>query len=148
MAANKLIEEHKNGAEIHHGAICREKTMKLLDEFSIPKGLFSIDKIDEFGFNRATGFMWLKIDKKKEHKFKSLGQTAAYSTEITAFLEKGHMSKLSGVKAKELLVSVTICDVLVGVPSPDMMKCTTPIGLSRIYPIAAFQLEDEGNSSK
>ncbi|KAI3466823.1 hypothetical protein Pfo_023486 [Paulownia fortunei] len=148
MATAKLIEVHRNGAEIYNGDICKVKNQKLLDEFSVPKGLFALDKIEEFGFNRTTGFLWLRMKKKKEHKFKSIGQTVIYNVEITGFIEKGHLSKLTGVKAKELLVPVVICDLLVGDPSPGMIKFTTPVGLSRSYPLSAFQPEDGENSSK
>ncbi|KAK4421081.1 hypothetical protein Salat_2058600 [Sesamum alatum] len=147
-AAGKLMETHSKGAEIHRGDISKVKTVELLEEFSLPKGLLPVDEIQELGFNRGTGFVWLKMKKKKEHKFKSIGQTVIYNVEITGFLEKGHFSKLTGVKAKELLLPVVVCDILVGDPSPDMIKFTAPVGLSRSYPLSAFAAEEAANAAK
>lgn len=142
MATAKLIETHRIGAEIYHGDICRAKTLELLKQHSLPRGLLQVDEIEEFGFNRNSGFFWLKTKKKKEHKFKSIGQTVVYNVEITAFAEKGRLSKLTGVKGKELFVPVTIGDIVVGVPSADMIKIISPIGLGRSHPISAFELEE------
>ncbi|KAK4386480.1 hypothetical protein Sango_2518600 [Sesamum angolense] len=137
-AAAKLKEIHSKGADIYHGDICKGKIGELLEEFSVPKGLLPVDEIEELGFNRSSGFLWFKMMKKKEHKFKSIGQTVIYNVEITCFLEKGHLSKLTGVKTKELMLPVGITDILVGEPSPDMIKFTTAVGVSRSYPASAF----------
>jgi len=54
------IESHRSGAEVVTGdAICRKKSIKLLEELGLPKGLLPMEDIQEFGYNRATGFMWL-----------------------------------------------------------------------------------------
>lgn len=142
MATAKLIEAHRNGAEIYHGGnICKAKTLELLEQHSLPRGLLQLDEIEEFGYNRDAGFFWLKTTKKKEHTFKTIGQTVIYNVEIAAFIEKGHLSKVTGVKGKELLVPVTISDILVGVPTADMIRFTSPIGLGRSQPLSAFELE-------
>ncbi|KAL8045636.1 hypothetical protein ABFS82_08G129600 [Erythranthe guttata] len=149
MATAKLIETHTQGAEICHGSdICKSKIQKVLEEFSFPKGLLPLDDIEEFGFNRNTGFVWMKMKKKKEHKFKSIGQTTIYNAEITCFLEKFHMSKVTGVKAKEMMIPVAVYDILVRAPAADMVKFTSAVGLSRAHPISAFELEDAGSATK
>jgi len=54
------IESHRSGAEVVTGdAICRKKSIKLLEELGLPKGLLPMEDIQEFGYNRSTGFMWL-----------------------------------------------------------------------------------------
>ncbi|KAL3624808.1 hypothetical protein CASFOL_031476 [Castilleja foliolosa] len=142
MATAKLIETHKNGAEIYHGDMCKAKALEFLDEITVPKGLLPVDEIEEFGINRNSSFMWLKLKKKMDKKFKKIGQTVLYGVEITCFFEKGHMSKVTGVKAKELLVPVAINDIRVGDPEPDMIKFTTPMGLARSHPSSAFEVGD------
>ncbi|PIN20280.1 hypothetical protein CDL12_07043 [Handroanthus impetiginosus] len=139
---------YRSLAEIVHGAICKDKTVKLLEEFSLPRGLLPVDEIEEFSFNRSTGFIWWKLKSKKEHKFKRIGKTVVYSPEITAFIEKGHLHKITGVKARELFVLAVVCDVLVGKPSADTIKFTNPVGLSRSHPVSAFELEDDENGRK
>ncbi|KAL0321362.1 UNVERIFIED_CONTAM: hypothetical protein Sradi_5397700 [Sesamum radiatum] len=141
-AAAKLMEIHSKGAEIHQGDICKVKAEQLLEEFSVPKALVPVEEIQEMGFNRSTGFLWFKMKKKVDHKFKKIGQTVIYNVEITCFLEKGHLSKLTGVKTKELMLPVGISDILVGEPSPDMIKFTTAVGVSRSYPASAFAPEE------
>ncbi|KAK3121035.1 hypothetical protein QOZ80_8BG0645070 [Eleusine coracana subsp. coracana] len=70
--ASQIIESHHAGTEVIKGdAICRKKTIELL-ELGLPKGLLPLEDIQEFGYNRATGFMWLVQGKKKvEHTFKA-----------------------------------------------------------------------------
>ena len=81
------IESHRSGAEVVTGdAICRKKSIELLEELGLPKGLLPMEDIQEFGYNRATGFMWLVQGKKKvEHTFKKIKQTVSYAAEVTAF---------------------------------------------------------------
>ncbi|XP_051133597.1 uncharacterized protein LOC127253191 [Andrographis paniculata] len=146
-ATAKLIETHRKGAEIYQGEECKDIILKLLEEFKLPNGLLPRDEIVEIGLNRSTGFLWLKLKKKSEIKFRQIGQTVLYSVEMTGFVEPGHLSKLTGVKGKEMMIAVVISDVLVGFPSPDMIKFTTPVGLSRAHPVSAFQLPDEPNSN-
>uniref|UniRef100_I1Q7M0 Uncharacterized protein n=1 Tax=Oryza glaberrima TaxID=4538 RepID=I1Q7M0_ORYGL len=54
------IESHRSGAEVVNGdAICRKRSIELLGELGLPKGLLPLEDIEEFGYNRDTGFMWL-----------------------------------------------------------------------------------------
>ncbi|RLN34113.1 uncharacterized protein C2845_PM03G22900 [Panicum miliaceum] len=59
-----------------------------------------MEDIQEFGYNRATGFMWLLQGRKKvEHTFKRVRQTVSYAAEVTAFADKGKLWKITGVTA-------------------------------------------------
>uniref|UniRef100_A0A0E0AF97 Uncharacterized protein n=1 Tax=Oryza glumipatula TaxID=40148 RepID=A0A0E0AF97_9ORYZ len=80
------IESHRSGAEIVNGdAICRKKSIELLGELGLPRGLLPLEDIEEFGYNRDTGFMWLVQRKKKiEHTFKKIKQTVSYAGEVWA----------------------------------------------------------------
>jgi len=89
--ASQAIEIHRAGAVVVTGdAACRKKSVELLEELGLPRGLLPMEDIQEFGYNRETGFMWLLQGKKKvEHTFKKIKQTVSYAAEVTAFVEKG-----------------------------------------------------------
>jgi hypothetical protein len=58
--ASQDIECHRAGAEVFTGdTTCRKKSVELLEEFGIPKGLVPLEDIQEFGYNRDSGFIWL-----------------------------------------------------------------------------------------
>ncbi|XBI82155.1 hypothetical protein VPH35_090908 [Triticum aestivum] len=94
--ASQLVESHRAGAEVHKGNdICKKKTIKILEVLGLRKGLFPMDDIEE----------------KKEHTFNKLNQTVSYDTEVTAFVEKGKMKKVTGVKIEDMsLVEVCVDD--------------------------------------
>ncbi|GLT60060.1 hypothetical protein SLA2020_328460 [Shorea laevis] len=72
MASDELIESHKENAEIYHGEdVCKQKSLEVLEEYSLPKGLVPTE-IVEFGHNRSSSFVWMKNKAKKEHRFKLL----------------------------------------------------------------------------
>ncbi|KAL5196591.1 hypothetical protein ABZP36_000103 [Zizania latifolia] len=138
------IESHRAGAEIVNGdAICRKKSIELLEELGLPKGLLPLEDIEEFGYNRETGFMWLLQRRKKiEHTFKKIKQTVSYAGEVTAFVEKGKLKKITGVKTKELLLWLSVVEVYVADASASSEKVTfkTGTGLSDTFDAAAFVL--------
>lgn len=49
---------------------------------------------------------------------------------------------LAGVKAKELLIWLTLCDIYVDDPPTGKITFKTPTGLSRVFPVVAFQVEE------
>lgn len=136
-----MIESWRKTAEIYHGAaMCREKVEKMLEEFSVPKCLFNnIDDLEEFGFSRGTGFYWLRRKSKTERKVDKVGATAYYDKEITGFIQHRRITKMTGVKAKELFLTLPVSEMLVGVPSPDKVKFVGSAGIYRVHPIAAFE---------
>ncbi|XP_031256734.1 uncharacterized protein LOC116114737 [Pistacia vera] len=144
MATQQLITENKEGAEIHHGAdLCKQKCHELLAEFNLPKGLLPLNDLTEIGYNRTTGFLWLKQSKRYEHKFRAIGKTVAYDTELSSFAENGRIRKLSGVKSKELLIWVKINEMCIEDPSSGKVKFTSAAGLSMSFPLSAFELEEK-----
>ncbi|PUZ68859.1 hypothetical protein GQ55_2G061900 [Panicum hallii var. hallii] len=140
--ASQAIESHRAGAEVFNGdATCRKKSAELLEELSLPKGLLPVEDIQEFGYNRATGFMWLVHGRKKlEHTFKKIKQTVSYASEVTAFVEKGKLRKITGVKTKELMLWLSVVDVYVPEASPEKVTFKTGTGLSDSFDAAAFAL--------
>ncbi|BAF20678.2 Os07g0118200 [Oryza sativa Japonica Group] len=139
------IENHRSGAEVVNGdAICRKRSIELLGELGLPKGLLPLEDIEEFGYNRDTGFMWLVQKKKKiEHTFKKIKQTVSYAREVTAFVEKGKLKKITGVKTKELLLWLSVVEVYLADASPEKVTFKTGTGLSDTFDAAAFALGDK-----
>ncbi|XP_039145898.1 uncharacterized protein LOC120283318 [Dioscorea cayenensis subsp. rotundata] len=139
--ASQAIESHRKGAEIVKGDVaCKKKAAEVLGELGLPNGLFPLDDIKEFGYNRAGGFIWL-VQKKKEHTFKKIKQVVSYATEVTAFVEKGKMMKISGVKTRELLLWLSVVEMYIEDPSSGKITFKTGTGLSDSFPVSAFELE-------
>ncbi|GFZ07242.1 hypothetical protein Acr_19g0001790 [Actinidia rufa] len=61
-----VIEEIKSKAEVYHGnGICQEKSKELLKEMGLPNGLLPLEDMEECGYVRETGFVWLRQKKKR-----------------------------------------------------------------------------------
>ncbi|KAK9267724.1 hypothetical protein L1049_010157 [Liquidambar formosana] len=147
--SSQLVANHRENAEIYNGdALCEQKTLQLLDEISLPKGLIPLDEIVEVGYNRNSGFVWMKRNKKKEHRFRRIGRQVSYDTEVTAFVENRRMKRLTGVKSKELLFWVSISDIYIDDPDSGKITFGNPTGISRSFPVSAFDLEVEGDGQK
>lgn len=139
-----VSEEIKAKAEYYHGdEICQEKSKFLLKEMGLPNGLLPLKDIEECGYVKDTGFVWLKQKKSHTHKFEKIGKLASYATEVTAYVEPGKIKKLTGVKTKELLLWIQLSDIYLDDPPTDRITFKTPTGLFRTFPVSAFQLQDE-----
>lgn len=127
--------------------MCQVKSKELLKEISLPNGLLPLKDITEVGYNRETGFVWLKQKKSITHKFEKIGKPVSYATEVTAYVENGKIKKLNGVKTKELLIWVTLCDIYIDDPPTGKITFKTPSGLFRSFPVSAFEIEEEKEKS-
>ncbi|KAI5658489.1 hypothetical protein M9H77_27282 [Catharanthus roseus] len=141
-------EIRKSASELYHGhEICSEKSKFLLKEVGLPNGLLPLDDMVECGYVKDTGFVWLISKKKTEYKFKKINKLVQYATEVTAYVEPNKIKKLTGVKAKELLMWITLSDIYVDVPSTGNIHFKTPAGLSRTFPIDAFLVEEKPSTT-
>lgn len=141
---SKITEDLKEKAEVYYGdEICKVKSRFFLQEVGFPRGLLPLEDIIECGFVEETGFVWLKQKKKKEHYFEKAGRYVTYAPDITAYVEKLRIKKLTGVKVKEMLIWLTLSDITVDDPPTGKLTCKTPAGLFRTFPTDAFEL-DEG----
>ncbi|KAK1413999.1 hypothetical protein QVD17_29736 [Tagetes erecta] len=132
-----------SASEVYHGdAICQEKSKFLLTEMGLPNGLLPLEDIEECGYVKETGFVWLKQKKSKVHKFEKIGKLVSYGTEVTAIIEKFKIKKLTGVKSKELLMWITLSEISVDNPPTGKITFTATSGLYRTFPVSAFQIED------
>jgi hypothetical protein len=142
-----VTEEIKSKAEVYHGdQLCQLKSKELLEEIALPNGLLPLKDIIEVGYNREIGFVWLKQKKSITHKFEKIGKLVSYATEVTAHVEKGKIKKLNGVKTKELLIWITLSDIYVDDPPTGKITFKTPAGLSRTFPVSAFEVEEDKSS--
>ncbi|GMH31070.1 hypothetical protein Nepgr_032913 [Nepenthes gracilis] len=145
--ASQLIENHRENSEVYQGAkICQEKARELLDEISLPKGLLPLEDMVEVGYNRSTGFVWLKQKNSTKHCFTKIGKTVSYAPEVTAFVENRRMKRVTGVKSMEILMWVTLNQIYIDDPSSGKITFGTPTGISRSFPVSAFEGDDEKKS--
>nr|XP_016488060.1 PREDICTED: uncharacterized protein LOC107808089 [Nicotiana tabacum] len=138
--SSQVTENHRENAEVFTDpAICKQKSLELLEQNNMPKGLLPLDDLIEVGRNHQTGFVWLKQKKAKEHRFKKIGKLVWYDTEVTAFIEDRRMKKLTGVKSKEILIWVTISYIYIQDPEFQKITFATPTGISKAFPVSAFE---------
>ncbi|KAE8805233.1 hypothetical protein D1007_18634 [Hordeum vulgare] len=144
----QAIEAQREGAEVYHGAaLCAEKAVELLAETNMPLGLLPLADMEEVGYNRATGFVWLRQKKALTHTFKQIGRQVSYATEVTAFVEDRKMKRMTGVKSKELLIWITLCDMFIDKDDPSKITFKTPTGLGRTFPVSAFEKKDDAKAT-
>lgn len=142
-------EIRKSASEFYRGHdLCSEKSKVLLKEVGLPNGLLPLEDMEECGYVKDTGFVWLISKKKTEHKFKKINKQVQYATEVTAYVEQNKIKKLTGVKAKELLMWVTLSEIYVNDPPTGTIHFKTPAGLSRSFPVDAFVVEDEPSKNQ
>ncbi|KAL1535020.1 hypothetical protein AAHA92_31124 [Salvia divinorum] len=98
--------------------ISQEKSKFLLTEMGLPNGLLPLRDIIEYGI------------------------------EVTDYVEQKKIKQLVGVKAKEMLMWLTICDIYVDDPPTGMITFKSPTGLSRSFPVDAFVTEDDSATLK
>ncbi|KAL7235379.1 hypothetical protein ACSBR1_018807 [Camellia fascicularis] len=138
-----ITEEIKAKAEFYQGNdLCQEKSKLLLKEMGLPNGLLPLEDMEECGYVRETGFVWLKQKRKTEHKFEKIGKLVSYATEVTAYVEPNKIKKLTGVKTKELLLWITLSDIYIDDPPTGKITFQIPAGLSRTFPVSAFVVEE------
>ncbi|XP_027364000.1 uncharacterized protein LOC113871241 [Abrus precatorius] len=138
-----VTAEIKAKSEVYHGdELCQEKTKFLLKEVGLPNGLLPLKDIEECGYEKESGFVWLKQKKAINHKFEKIGKLVSYAPEITAYVEVGKIKKLTGVKAKEILVWITLNEIFVDDPPTGKITFKNPSGLFRTFPVSAFEIEE------
>ena len=140
--------ELKAKAEVYYGdQVCREKFSLLLTEIGLPDGLLTIQDIEECGFVKEIGFVWLKLEKKREDRFDNI--LVCYDTVVTAYVEPNKIKNLTGVKAKDFLVWVTLSEICVGgPPEGSVITFKSIVGLSVSYPVSAFRGGKEAHEAK
>ncbi|XP_059650183.1 uncharacterized protein LOC132295943 [Cornus florida] len=128
-----VTEEIKANAEVYYGhEICQEKTKLLLKEVGLPNGLLPLEN----------------MKKKTEHKFDKVGRLVSFAIEITAYAEPNKIKKLTGIKTKELFLWITVSDTYNDDPPTTKINFKTPTGISRSFPVSAFEVEEANKEVK
>ncbi|MQL85306.1 hypothetical protein Taro_017821 [Colocasia esculenta] len=138
--ASQSISNYRENAEICHGdALCKKKIAEMLKEVGLPVGLLPLEDVEEFGYNRAAGFLWMVQKKKREHTFKAIKETVSYATEVTALVEPRKIKKVTGVKVRELLLWLSVVEVYIDSSDSGKITFKTGTGLSDTFPVSAFE---------
>ena len=144
-----VTEELKAKAEMYYGdQVCREKFSLLLAEIGLPEGLLTIQDIEECGIVKEEGFVWLKLEKKREHRFDNI--VVCYDTVVTAYVEPNMIKNLTGVKAKDFLLWFTLSEIHVkeGPPEGPVITFKSLVGLSMSFPVSLFMSGKEAPETK
>lgn len=137
------MEGEREGAEIVRGAeACYQNSMDLLEELGFPKGVMPLKDLEECGRVRSTGFVWMKQKAPYEHFFRGTNTRVSYAKEVTAYIEKGRMKKMTGVRSKQVLIWVPIVEMS-SCDDGRRMYFKTNVGIGRSFPASAFDEEEE-----
>ncbi|RZC78381.1 hypothetical protein C5167_002620 [Papaver somniferum] len=145
MAGAVSKEDVRAGAEIVYGPeACYNQTMEFFQELGFPKGVLPLTDLVECGRVPETGFVWMKQKAPYEHFFESTSTRVSYSIEVTAYVEKNKMRKMTGVKSKQMFMWVPITEMIINEdPAKKKIYFKTPMGIGRSFPITAFMTEEE-----
>ncbi|XP_057515364.1 uncharacterized protein LOC130796935 [Amaranthus tricolor] len=135
--------------ELYHGNdVCLAQSKRLLREVGLPNGLLPLQDVEECGYIEETGFVWVKQKKEIKHKFEKIGKLVSYANEVTAYVEPCKIRKLTGVKAKEFLIWVTISEITIDSPESEKIVFKNPTGISKVFPTSAFVVEETEVATK
>ncbi|GKV37871.1 hypothetical protein SLEP1_g45844 [Rubroshorea leprosula] len=63
-----VTEATKAKAEVYYGdETCREKFTLLLAQMGLPDSLLTVEDVEECGYVKDTGFVWLRHKKRREY---------------------------------------------------------------------------------
>ena len=92
-----VVEGERAGATIVYGADeCYKKSVELLEELGFPKGVMPLKNLVECGRVRDTGYVWMKQNTPYEHFFEGTNTRVSYGLEVTAYIDKCCMKKMTG----------------------------------------------------
>ncbi|KAK7840171.1 hypothetical protein CFP56_016964 [Quercus suber] len=136
--------DERAGAEIVHGPEeCYRHSIDLLEELGFPKGVLPLQDLEECGRVRETGFVWMKQKAPYEHFFVGSNTRVSYSLEVTAYVEKFKMKKMTGIKSKQVFLWVPITEMSIDDPASKKIYFKTPMGIGKSFPVTAFMSEEE-----
>ncbi|KAI6701942.1 hypothetical protein NL676_011078 [Syzygium grande] len=146
MSSNKTAAAaaERAGAEIVYGAEeCYRHSIELLQELGFPKGVLPLKDLEECGRVRETGFVWMKQKAPYEHFFVNTGTRVSYATEVTAYVEKSRMKRMTGIKSRQMFLWVPITEMSFEEPTASKIMFKTPMGIGKSFPVTAFMTDEE-----
>ncbi|MED6182890.1 hypothetical protein PIB30_032932 [Stylosanthes scabra] len=146
MATSSIISTMKDqeGMEIVYGADeCHRHSIELLEELGFPKGVLPLKDLVECGRVKETGFVWMKLKAPYEHYFERTNTRVSYAAEVTGYVEKLKMKKMSGIKSKQMMIWVPISEMSMEDPKAKKITFKTPMGIGKSFPVTAFMTPEE-----
>lgn len=144
MASNSTVVNERAGAVIVHGSEnCYRHSIELLQELGFPKGVLPLQDLVECGRVHETGFVWMKQKAPIEHFFEGTKTLVSYAVEVTAYVEKFKMKKMSGIKSKQVFLWVPVTEMSIDGTKGKKILFKTPMGIGKSFPVTAFMSLDE-----
>ena len=146
MASNSIIsvaKEHASAEIVCGPEECYRHSIELLEELGFPKGVLPLKDLVECGRVRETGFVWMKLKAPFEHFFEGTNSRVSYAVEVTSYVEKFKMKKVTGIKSKQMLLWVPITEMSIEDPKGKKIHFKTPMGIGKSFPITAFMTQEE-----
>ncbi|KAH0745225.1 hypothetical protein KY290_006980 [Solanum tuberosum] len=139
-----IYDHHRENAEVYTDPlICMKKSLELLEEINLPRGILPLEDVVEVGRNHETGFVWLKQKKETDRCFKKIKKTVTYAAEVTSFVENRRLKNITGVKTKELAFWVNVSDISINDPQSKKITFAIPSDIKKSFPVSTFELEEE-----
>ncbi|XP_042496260.1 uncharacterized protein LOC122075330 [Macadamia integrifolia] len=136
-----MATDERAGAEIvREKEACERFSAALMKELGFPSGVLPAGELVECGRVRATGFVWWKCKAAYEHFNVATNTKNSYATETTAYVEKGRMKKMTGCKAKQMMVWVPIAEMYI---DGNKISFKSSMGVGKSFPIISFMNEEE-----
>ncbi|OWM85180.1 uncharacterized protein LOC116202715 [Punica granatum] len=141
---SRVAKDVRAGAEVVYGPEeCYQHSVELLEELGFPRGVLPLRDLVECGRVRETGFVWMKQKAPYEHFFVKTNTRVSYATEVTAYVEKFKMKKMTGIKSRQMFMWVPISEMSMDDPSSGKIVFRTPMGIGKSFPISAFVDEED-----
>ncbi|XP_042484052.1 uncharacterized protein LOC122064423 [Macadamia integrifolia] len=136
-----MATDERAGAEIVRGKeACERFSAELMKELGFPSGVLPTGELVECGRVRSTGFVWWKCKAAYEHFNVATNTKNSYAAETMAYVEKGRMKKMTGCKAKQMMVWVPITEMYI---DGNKISFKSSMGVGKSFPIISFMNEEE-----
>jgi hypothetical protein len=143
-AAGGNNNKQREGAEVITGAeACFAHSKEMLKSLGFPGGVMPLRGLEECGWVRETGFVWMRQKAPYEHYFRGTGTRVRYDAEVTAYVEDGRMKRMTGVRSKQVMLWVPIVEMSLDGEKRDKIYFKSNVGIGRSFPASAFPDEDE-----
>ncbi|WVZ59623.1 hypothetical protein U9M48_009739 [Paspalum notatum var. saurae] len=143
------VDKQREGAEIITGAeACFAHSKQMLTALGFPGGVMPLRGLEECGWVRDTGFVWMRQKAPYEHYFRGTGTRVRYDAEVTAYVEEGRMKRMTGVRSKQVMLWVPIVEMSLDGDKRDKIYFKSNVGIGRSFPAAAFPDDDEEEEGK
>ncbi|KAG2536989.1 hypothetical protein PVAP13_9NG245600 [Panicum virgatum] len=129
--------DQREGAEVITGAeACFAHSKEMLRALGFPGGVMPLRGLEECGWVRETGFVWMRQKAPYEHYFRGTGTRVRYDAEVTAYVEDARMKRMTGVRSKQVMLWVPIVEMSLDGEKRDRIYFKSNVGIGRSFPPA------------